>query len=104
MQWNVTSSLRQVCEVAQIGFIHQKNRDECLHNTHSKIQEKCRESIEKALWREVGSQNEDDDGISIMTYARHRWRKNAKDSSVVAIGEKTHKVIKCESVTKNRMI
>ena len=34
-----------------------------------------------------------------MTDARHGWRKNAKDSSVVAIGEKTHRVIKCENVT-----
>jgi hypothetical protein len=35
-----------------------------------------------------------------MTDARHGWRKNAKDTSVVAIGEKTHKVLKCEHVTK----
>ena len=53
-----------------------------------------------ALWGEVGCQNEDEDGISIMTDARHGWRKNAKESSVVAIGEKTHRVIKCENVTK----
>ena len=25
-----------------------------------------------------------------MTDARHEWRKDAKDTSVVAIGEKTH--------------
>jgi hypothetical protein len=30
----------------------------------------------------------------------NRWRKNAKDTSVVAIGEKTHKVLKCEHVAK----
>ena len=35
-----------------------------------------------------------------MTDARHRWRKNAKDSSVVALGEKTHKVLQCIHVTK----
>ena len=35
-----------------------------------------------------------------MTDARHGWRKNAKDTSVVAIGEKTHKVLSCEHVTK----
>jgi hypothetical protein len=27
-------------------------------------------------------------------------RKNAKNTSVVAIGEKTHQVLKCEHVTK----
>ena len=67
---------------------------------HSKIEEEYRESIEMALWGEVGCQNEDGDGISIMTDARHGWRTNAKFSSVVAIGEKTHRVIKCENVTK----
>ena len=35
-----------------------------------------------------------------MTDARHGWRKNAKDTSVVSIGEKTHKVLSCEHVTK----
>ena len=30
----------------------------------------------------------EEDGIEIMTDARHGWRKNAKDTSVVAIGEK----------------
>ena len=35
-----------------------------------------------------------------MTDARHGWRKNAKDSSIVAIGDNTHKVISCQHVTK----
>ena len=56
---------------ANIGFIHQKNRDKCLQIMHSKIEEEYRESIEMALWGEVGCQNEDEDGISIMTDARH---------------------------------
>jgi hypothetical protein len=46
------------------------------------------------------SSYEDLEIIDIMTDARHGWRKNAKDTSVVAIGEKTHKVLKCEHVTK----
>ena len=36
-----------------------------------------------------------------MTDARHGWRMNAKDTNVVAIGEKTHKVMSCEHVTKS---
>ena len=40
------------------------------------------------------------DETEIMTDARHGWRKNAKDTSVVAIGEKTHKVLQCQHVTK----
>ena len=38
--------------------------------------------------------------IDILTDARHGWRKNAKNSSSVAIGEKTHKVVSCQHVTK----
>ena len=34
------------------------------------------------------SSYEELDGINIMTDARHRWRKNSKDTSVVALGEK----------------
>ena len=30
------------------------------------------------------------DGIEIMTDTRHGWRKKAKDTSVVAIGENKH--------------
>lgn len=37
-----------------------------------------------------------------MTDARHGWRKNSKDTSVVSLGEKTHKVMDCVHVTKTR--
>ena len=57
------------------------------------------ESIEQALHEEIGSY-EDVDGIDIMTDARHGWRKNEKDTSVVAIGEKSHKVLQCVHITK----
>jgi hypothetical protein len=56
------------------------------HKQH--IQQECNDSIETALLEEVASY-EDSETID-MTDARHEWRKNAKDTSVVAIGEKTH--------------
>ena len=37
-----------------------------------------------------------------MTDARHGWRKNSKDTSVVALEEQTHKVMDCVHVTKTR--
>ena len=40
------------------------------------------------------------DGIEITTAVRHGWRKHAKDTSVVAIGEKTHTVLQCQHLTK----
>lgn len=49
----------------------------------------------------VGAYEDDRVGeIDIMIDARHGWRKNSKDTSVVAIGEKTHKVLCCKHVTK----
>jgi hypothetical protein len=48
---------------------------------------------------EVGSY-EELDHINIISDARRGWRKNEKDSSAVAIGENTHKVLSCEHVTK----
>ena len=41
---------------------------------HSKIEEEYRESIEMALWGEVGCQNENEDGID----ARHGWPKKTR--------------------------
>lgn len=43
----------------------------------------------------------DHPGIDIETDARHGWRKNAKDTSVVALGHKSHKVLRHEHVTKS---
>ena len=40
------------------------------------------------------------DGINSMSDARHGWRKNAKDTSVVTIGEKSHQVLHHAHVTK----
>ena len=39
-------------------------------------------------------------GMDIETDARHGWRKNAKDTSVVALGCNTHKVVRHEHVTR----
>ena len=36
-----------------------------------------------------------------MTDARHGWRENAKDTSVVAIGESSHRVLQHVHVTKD---
>ena len=70
------------------------------------IQAEYDESIETVLLEEVamdiGEQDTDHwDGITIFTDARHDWRKNAKDTSVVVIGDKTHSVLQHVHVTKN---
>lgn len=54
-----------------------------------KLKKKIRKVLTSLCGGEVGCQNEDDDGITKITDARHGWCKSAKDSSVVAIGKKT---------------
>ena len=39
-------------------------------------------------------------GIDIQTDAHHGWRKNAKDTGVVCIGDRSHKVLRHEYITK----
>ena len=64
------------------------------------IQEEYEDSIYTSVLEEVASYENELGTVDIMTDARHGWRKNAKYTSVVAIGEKTHKVLSCEHVTK----
>ncbi len=39
-------------------------------------------------------------GIAIVNDSRHGWRKNSKDISVLAIGDRSHKVLKHEHITR----
>ena len=55
-------------------------------------------SINTALLEEAASYAELD-GIDIMTDARHGWGENAIDNSIVAIGEKSHKVMNSVYIT-----
>ena len=90
---------KRFCNGVKIGFISQSKRKKIKTHYHSHVTNVFNESIEQALHEEIGSY-EDVDGIDIMTDARHGWRKNAKDTSVVAIGEKCHKVLQCVHITK----
>ena len=49
-----------------------------------------------------GTENDGEEwhGIDIQTDARRGWRKNTKDTSVVCIGDRSHKVLRHESITK----
>lgn len=84
---------------ANIGFIHQKNRDKCLQIMHSKIEEEYRESIEMALWGEVGCQNENEDGID----ARHGWQKKPLKILLLLPSVKRH-TSSSVKMSQNRMI
>ena len=84
---------------AGIGCIDKKKRRTMTTGHNESISTEFECSIDLALLEEVASYNELD-GIDIMTDARHGWRKNAKDSSIVAIGEKSHNFMNCVHITK----
>lgn len=61
----------------------------------------ARESIQFALFDEIQISKENkEDGISIMTDARHQCRKNSFHTDHVALGCNTHKVVDLQHVNK----
>lgn len=41
------------------------------------------------------------DGVDILTDAGHNWRRNARFTDVVCLGDKTHKVLEDAIISKN---
>jgi hypothetical protein len=86
---------------AGIGKINKEKHNKFFKSYDRHIQQEYDKSTETALLEESASYYDEKFGeIDILTDARHGWRKNAKNSSSVAIGEKTHKVVSCQHVTK----
>ena len=105
---------------AGIGSVDQRKRDRIIGEIYTHVKEESKSSTEEALLEEMASYGDDPDdvvnmqldgedemmhiaahpGINIATDARHGWRKNAKDTSVVAIGDQSHKALRVEHVTK----
>ncbi|KAK3083302.1 hypothetical protein FSP39_018873 [Pinctada imbricata] len=87
---------------AGIGKIGKAKRENFLKSYKKFLQDECKESMSTAILEEVASYEDEKLGeVDIMTDARHGWRKNAKDSTIVALGDKTHKVISCQHITKS---
>lgn len=103
---------------ANIGMISDAKRKEYMNKYFPCVEKLGEESQMEALMLEIGSYEGLDEevevsdeegepmqiqrhpGIDIATDARHGWRKNSKDTSVVAVGYKTQRVIKHVHVTK----
>ena len=87
----------ECCQCIILGFqkppvlvTFQSKKGNEIHNiTVTAFKQFSNSSLEESLHMEIESY-EDLDGIDAMTDARNGWRKNAKDSSVVALGEQTH--------------
>lgn len=92
------SHYSRFCTSAGLGVLSKEKRTSFFKMYKTFVQQEYEDSISTALLEEIGMY-EDLDGIDIITDARHGWRKNAKDTSVVAVGEKSHKILNCVHIT-----
>lgn len=91
------SHYSRFCTSAGLGVLSKEKRTFFkMYKTF--VQQEYEDSISTALLEKIGMY-EDLDGIDIITDARHGWRKNAKDTSVVAVGETSHKILNCVHIT-----
>ena len=95
---------RKFCEAANLGVLGDKSIAE-MQKTYGEVVEKLIvTSQDDALLEEMAATSLKcegvAEGIDILTDARHCWRKNARFSDIVCIGDKTHKVLKVETVSK----
>ena len=89
-------------EGSRIGSISFEKRRDLSEIFREAISENFAQSISNARFEEISLKSIDcneQQPMDIMSDARHGWRKNAKDTSVVALGDLSHKVIACEHVT-----
>jgi hypothetical protein len=92
----------RLCDGAEIGKMEDAYLDE-LQSTYSEIvQEPAQKSQNTALHEGIAMYvaSDIDDGINIMSDARHSWRKNAKFTDVAFLGDLIHMVITLETVTR----
>ena len=97
------STYERLCKGSGIGCVDFKLRRSFRQAHGQATQQQYDESCTQALQMEIAHSVHDEKEfgeIDIQTDARHCWRKNSKDTSVVCIGERSHRVIICETVTK----
>lgn len=88
------------CDTLQIGCTTQYMRDQLAENYTEAVHVETEESCHRALDEELAC-DEAFESIGIVTDARHGWRRNSRQTDVVAIGVETHKVLRVEVVTKD---
>jgi hypothetical protein len=92
---------------ANMGIIKKGVRSKFLDANLPFLEEEYNDSIETALHEEMGYYDIQEganewQGIDVCTDARHGHRKNAKDTSMIAIGDQSKKVLGHFHVTKAR--
>ncbi|XP_035668841.1 uncharacterized protein LOC118411087 [Branchiostoma floridae] len=93
------------CSAADIGVVKDEDKNVVLEEYKVVVAELAETSMEDALQEEITGSvlaEEDDNfqGLKVLSDARHCWRKNAYYSDVVFLGHITHRAIHHELVTK----
>ena len=95
---------RRFCQAADIGVMSEEYMSENVSRKYQEaVEEIYNDSCRSALLEEEGMavlESEVYSGISIITDARHGWRKNSRQTDVPCIGQRTHKVLCNQIVTK----
>ncbi len=93
------------CSESKCGVLTDKSLNK-LQNEKSYstiVKDLATESMDQALDEEmafsVTDGGDDEEGIGMTSDARHCWRKNAEYSDIVCLGEKTHKVLRVETIS-----
>jgi hypothetical protein len=94
------SHYERLCDGAHIAKVSPKFMDVVMDEFTTATKIERNSSIENTLVEELLSSDEIEGAITIQTDARHGWRKNSKQTDVVAIGDNTHKVLNVEIVTR----
>ena len=103
----ITSGLRNaqydmLCSGAGIGNLKDERINKIKRLYVPIIQEAAKESKTQATEEEIASTDDIMSGIDIMSDARHGTRKNAKDTDVICLGEKTHKCLWAGHILRSR--
>ncbi|MEW8546818.1 MAG: hypothetical protein AB2693_25165 [Candidatus Thiodiazotropha sp.] len=91
------------CDFSQYGILTDYFRIQAVFTFSAIISVLAKESIYYALLDEIDeSKDKKEDGISIMTDARHQCRKNSYHTDHVALGLHTHKVVNIQHIDKEQ--
>lgn len=86
----LTSHYSRFCSSEWLGVLSKENRT----SFKTFVQQEYEDYKSIALLEKIGMY-EDLDGIDIITHVRHGWRKNTKDTSIIAVETRTHKILNC---------
>ncbi|CAC5407178.1 unnamed protein product [Mytilus coruscus] len=89
------------CQASNIGTIGETTMNSIFQKYAPVVSQLVKESYETALLEEIASYEELQEGIDIVTDARHYFtKKNSMYTDKICLGARTHKVLRVETISK----